>query len=167
MVSFGLRIICRIFVLFVDLEENRFCLQQWQHRHFLHLYQSSLQHGFCSSSSSFSMDWGKYQISLLLQCWVRKINNSTYNGTNAENLDRFDTFNSPFLFFAYRCGDFDRQCACPLLLHGDMLRICCRLHAATSLCLLFEGLEISSLGSVCPLCGLHSPLVVCLTVFHF
>lgn len=76
---------------------------------------------------------------------------------------------SPFLFMCFslfRCRDFHRECTCPVLIHGDMLWICCRLHVATSLCLLFEGLEISSLGSVCPLCGLHSPLVVCLTVFN-
>ncbi|XP_020564327.1 solute carrier family 22 member 5 isoform X3 [Oryzias latipes] len=41
-----------------DLEENRFCLQQWQHRQFLPFFQSSQQHGFGLSSSSSSTDWG-------------------------------------------------------------------------------------------------------------
>lgn len=64
------------------------------------------------------------------------------------------------ILFVCRHWNLHRQCARPFLIHGCLSCLCLWLYDASSLCLLFKGLDISPVRYISPWPSLPSSLVV-------
>lgn len=65
-----------------------------------------------------------------------------------------------FPLFFCRFWGLNWQSACPLLIFWHMSRLCYWIHDTSTLSILFKGLEITVIGFIFALCGLHPLLVV-------
>lgn len=149
-----------IFWLFVvDLEESQFCFWPWHFRLFSLLFKSSHHLGQCSASSCSSVVWDKSLTMFLLLCSVKAYFwFFGYCNNVSNNLHCLKT--SVGFLCVCRHWNLHWQCAGPFLIHGCMSCLCLWLYDASSLCLLFKGLDISPVRYISPWPSLLSSLVV-------